>query len=109
MEFGVILALIILYTNLGFFPSLAALVSTVLVIIIDTPLANMQKDFQTKVMESKDSRIKATAEILKSIRHSWESNFKKKLIDLREKNETGSRNTCIHARPLLSYFGHHLR
>ncbi|KAI3816745.1 hypothetical protein L1987_16449 [Smallanthus sonchifolius] len=85
----VLLALIILYTNLGFFPSLAALVSTVLVIIINTPLAKMQKDFQTKVMESKDSRIKATAEILKSMRvlklHSWESNFKKKLIDLREK------------------------
>ncbi|XP_076893063.1 putative ABC transporter C family member 15 [Bidens hawaiensis] len=85
----VLLALIILYTNLGFFPSLAALVSTVLVIISNTPLANMQKDFQTKVMESKDSRIKATSEILKSMRvlklHSWECNFKKKLVDLREK------------------------
>ncbi|KAK9060184.1 hypothetical protein SSX86_020888 [Deinandra increscens subsp. villosa] len=87
----VLLALIILYTNLGFFPSMAALVSTVLVIISNTPLANMQKDFQTKVMESKDSRIKATSEILKSMRvlklHSWESNFKKKLIDLREKEQ----------------------
>ncbi|KAL8241671.1 hypothetical protein R6Q59_011973 [Mikania micrantha] len=85
----VLLALIILYTNLGFFPSMAALISTVLVIISNTPLANMQKDFQTKVMESKDSRIKATSEILKSMRvlklHSWESNFKKKLINLREK------------------------
>jgi ABC-type multidrug transport system fused ATPase/permease subunit len=85
----VLLALIILYINLGFAPSMAALVSTVLVIISNTPLASMQKDFQTKVMESKDSRIKATSEILKSMRvlklHSWESNFKKKLIDLREK------------------------
>ncbi|KAF5778223.1 putative ABC-type xenobiotic transporter [Helianthus annuus] len=87
----VLLALIILYTNLGFFPSMAALVSTVLVIISNTPLANMQKDYQTKVMESKDSRIKATSEILKSMRvlklHSWESNFKQKLIDLREKEQ----------------------
>nr|XP_043627774.1 putative ABC transporter C family member 15 [Erigeron canadensis] len=85
----VLLALIILYINLGFLPSMAALISTVLVIISNTPLANMQKDFQTRVMDSKDSRIKATAEILKSMRvlklHSWESNFKKKLIDLREK------------------------
>ncbi|GKB91541.1 putative ABC transporter C family member 15 [Tanacetum coccineum] len=85
----VLLALIILYMNLGFAPSMAALVSTVLVIISNTPLANMQKDFQTKVMESKDSRIKATSEMLKSMRvlklHSWESNFKKKLIFLREK------------------------
>lgn len=85
----VLLALIILYTNLGFLPSMAAFVSTVLVIISNTPLANMQKDFQTKVMETKDSRIKATAEILKSMRvlklHAWESNFKKKLLDLREK------------------------
>lgn len=87
----VVLALIILYMNLGFAPSMAALVSTVLVIISNTPLAHMQKDFQTKVMESKDSRIKATSEILKSMRvlklHSWESNFKKKLINLREKEQ----------------------
>lgn len=89
LPFQVLLALIILYTNLGFAPSMAALISTVLVIISNTPLANMQKDFQTKVMESKDSRIKATSEILKSMRvlklHSWETNFKKKLIVLREK------------------------
>ncbi|KAL4573872.1 hypothetical protein LXL04_020693 [Taraxacum kok-saghyz] len=87
----VLLALIILYVNLGFAPSMAALISTILVMIINTPLANMQKDFQTKVMESKDSRIKATSEVLKSMRvlklHSWESNFKKKLIALREKEE----------------------
>ncbi|XP_071714451.1 putative ABC transporter C family member 15, partial [Rutidosis leptorrhynchoides] len=87
----VLLALIILYMNLGFAPSMAAFVSTVLVIISNTPLANMQKDFQTKVMESKDVRIKATSEILKSMRvlklHSWESNFKKKLVDLREKEQ----------------------
>lgn len=87
----VLLALIILYMNLGFAPSMAALISTILVMIVNTPLANMQKDFQTKVMESKDSRIKATSEILKSMRvlklHSWESNFKKKLIALREKEQ----------------------
>lgn len=85
----VLLALIILYMNLGFAPSMAALISTVLVMVSNTPLANRQKDYQTKVMESRDSRIKATSEILKSMRvlklHSWESNFKKKLIDLREK------------------------
>ncbi|XP_023761109.1 putative ABC transporter C family member 15 [Lactuca sativa] len=87
----VLLALIILYMNLGFAPSMAALISTILVMIINVPLANMQKDFQTKVMESKDSRIKATSEILKSMRvlklHSWQSNFKKKLIALREKEQ----------------------
>ncbi|KVI05727.1 AAA+ ATPase domain-containing protein [Cynara cardunculus var. scolymus] len=85
----VLLALVILYMNLGFAPSMAAFISTVLVMVSNTPLANRQKDYQTKVMESRDSRIKATAEILKSMRvlklHSWESNFKKKLIDLREK------------------------
>lgn len=84
----VILALIILYWNLGIAPSLAALLSTILVMIFNTPLASRQEKFHTKIMEAKDSRIKATSETLKSMRvlklHSWESTFRDKLIDLRK-------------------------
>lgn len=84
----VILALVILYRNLGIAPSFAALLSTVLVMIFNTPLASRQEKFHTKIMEAKDSRIKATSEILKSMRvlklHSWESTFRDKLIELRK-------------------------
>ncbi|GLU06158.1 hypothetical protein SLE2022_232120 [Rubroshorea leprosula] len=84
----VFLALVILYRNLGAAPSIAALLTTVLVMVSNTPLARRQERLHSKIMESKDSRIKATSEILKSMRvlklHSWESKFQKKLTDLRE-------------------------
>ena len=84
----VILALIILYRNLGFAPSIAALSATIFVMVSNTPLANMQERLHSKIMEAKDSRIKATSETLRSMRvlklHSWESTFLKKLLKLRE-------------------------
>ncbi|CAN6548791.1 unnamed protein product [Malus baccata var. baccata] len=84
----VFLALAILYRNLGAAPSAAALLSTVLVMVCNTPLANRQKKLHSKIMEEKDSRIKITSEILKSMRvlklHSWESTFLKRLLQLRE-------------------------
>ncbi|KAG8365953.1 hypothetical protein BUALT_Bualt17G0025600 [Buddleja alternifolia] len=84
----VMFALAILYKNLGFAPSVAAFFTTIFVMISNTPLANMQERLHTKIMEAKDSRIKATSETLKSMRvlklHSWESTFLKKLLKLRE-------------------------
>ncbi|TQD89225.1 hypothetical protein C1H46_025218 [Malus baccata] len=84
----VFLALAILYRNLGAAPSAAALLSTILVMVCNIPFANGQKRLQSKIMEVKDSRIKITSEILKSMRvlklHSWESTFLKKLLQLRE-------------------------
>ncbi|BBG93937.1 multidrug resistance-associated protein 3 [Prunus dulcis] len=64
----VFLALAILYRNLGAAPSAAALLSTILIMICNTPLAKMQKRLHSKIMEEKDSRIKVTSEILKNIR-----------------------------------------
>ncbi|XP_049404228.1 putative ABC transporter C family member 15 [Solanum stenotomum] len=85
-------ALLILYRNLGAAPSIAALLSTIFVMVSNTPLANMQEKLHSKIMEAKDVRIKATSETLKSMRvlklHSWESTFLKKLLQLRE-NERG--------------------
>ncbi|CAL8993869.1 unnamed protein product [Prunus brigantina] len=84
----VVLALAILYRNLGAAPSAAALLSTVLIMVCNTPLANMQERLHSKIMEANDSRIKVTSEILKSMRvlklHSWEPTFLKKLLQLRE-------------------------
>lgn len=84
----VALALVILYRNLGAAPSFAALFATILVMVSNTPLANMQESLHSKIMEAKDSRIKATSETLKSMRvlklHSWEPTFLKKILQLRE-------------------------
>ncbi|KAB1207771.1 ABC transporter C family member 3 [Morella rubra] len=84
----VILALLILYRNLGAAPSLAALFATVLVMICNTPLANIQERLHSKIMEAKDTRIKVTSETMKNMRvlklHSWEPTFLKKLLHLRE-------------------------
>ncbi|XP_010250841.1 PREDICTED: putative ABC transporter C family member 15 [Nelumbo nucifera] len=88
LPFQVFLALIILYRNLGGAPSFAALFTTILVMVSNTPLANMQEALHSKIMESKDSRIKATSETLRSMRvlklHSWETAYLKKLLQLRE-------------------------
>ncbi|KAA8529726.1 hypothetical protein F0562_034174 [Nyssa sinensis] len=84
----VMLALVILYKNLGAAPSIAALLATILVMASNTPLANQQERLHSKIMEAKDLRIKATSETLKSMRvlklHSWETTFLKKLCQLRE-------------------------
>ncbi|OIW00626.1 hypothetical protein TanjilG_09107 [Lupinus angustifolius] len=84
----VILALVILYINLGYIPSIAALVVTILVMVCNTPLANMQENLHSKIMEAKDSRIKVTSETMKNMRilklHSWESTFLQKLLQLRD-------------------------
>ncbi|KAK1365678.1 ABC-type xenobiotic transporter [Heracleum sosnowskyi] len=84
----VALALVILYRNLGAAPSFAALFATILVMVSNTPLANKQESLHSKIMEAKDSRIKATSETLKSMRvlklHSWEPTFMEKILQLRE-------------------------
>ncbi|KAM3753899.1 hypothetical protein ACB098_03G126900 [Castanea mollissima] len=56
----VILALIILYRNLGAAPSFAALFATLSVLVCNTPLVKMQKRLHSKIMEAKDSRIRVT-------------------------------------------------
>ncbi|KAJ8773515.1 hypothetical protein K2173_005761 [Erythroxylum novogranatense] len=84
----VFLALIILYRNLGAAPSLAAFFTTILVMVSNIPLASKQERLHSKIMESKDTRIKATSETLKSMRtlklYSWEPSFLKKILQLRE-------------------------
>ncbi|PRQ40019.1 putative xenobiotic-transporting ATPase [Rosa chinensis] len=84
----VLLALVILYRNLGVAPSLAAFLATVAVVVCNTPLARRQQILQSKIMEAKDSRIKRTSETLKSMRvikfNSWDPSFLEKLLQLRE-------------------------
>ncbi|GER47317.1 ABC transporter C family member 3 [Striga asiatica] len=87
-------------------PCFAALFTTVLVMLTNTPLANMQEKLQTQIMEAKDSRIKATCETLKSIRvlklHSWEPIFLTKLLHLRE-NETSRLKKYLYASSCVAF------
>jgi ABC-type multidrug transport system fused ATPase/permease subunit len=82
------LAFVILYHSLGMVVSLSAVFATVLIMVSNTPLAKSQKNLNMKIMEAKDSRIKATAEALKSMRilklHAWETAYLDKLLKLRD-------------------------
>ncbi|KAF5201130.1 ABC transporter ATP-binding protein/permease VMR1 [Thalictrum thalictroides] len=82
------LALFILHENLGWVPSIVAVVSTVLMMVSNTPLAGLQQRFLANVMEAKDERVRATSETLKSMRvlklHSWETASLKNILKLRK-------------------------
>ncbi|KAI3985480.1 hypothetical protein MKX01_033794 [Papaver californicum] len=86
----VILALLLLYRNVGV-ASFAALLATVLVILANISLGRLQGTFQRKLMDSKDERMKATSEILRNMKilklQGWEMKFLSKIIDLREYEE----------------------
>ncbi|OIW16080.1 hypothetical protein TanjilG_04615 [Lupinus angustifolius] len=87
----IILALLILYKNLGL-ASIAAFVATILIMLLNFPLGSFQKKFQSKLMESKDTRMKATSEVLRNMRilklQGWEMKFLFKITEFR-KTEQG--------------------
>ncbi|XP_058218894.1 ABC transporter C family member 3-like [Rhododendron vialii] len=82
----VVLALLILYKNLGL-ASIATLVTTGLVMLANVPLGRLQEKFLEKIMTSKDKRMKAASEILRSMRilklQAWEMKFLSKVTELR--------------------------
>ncbi|XVF03647.1 hypothetical protein REPUB_Repub05bG0011100 [Reevesia pubescens] len=86
----VALALLLLYKNLGL-ASIAAFIATVLVMLANIPLGKMLEKFQDKMMESKDKRMKATSEILNTMRilkvQGWEMKFLSKIIGFRDVEE----------------------
>jgi ATP-binding cassette, subfamily C (CFTR/MRP), member 2 len=83
----VTLALLILYKNLGL-ASIAAFVATIIVMLANVPLGSLQEKFQNKLMESKDTRMKTTSEILRNMRilklQGWEMKFLSKITALRD-------------------------
>ncbi|KAL5564697.1 hypothetical protein UlMin_027861 [Ulmus minor] len=82
----VALALIILYKNLGL-AAAATFVTTLLVMLANIPMGKLEEEFQNKLMESKDCRMKATSEILRNMRilklQGWEMKFLSKILELR--------------------------
>ncbi|KAI3703062.1 hypothetical protein L6452_28817 [Arctium lappa] len=88
VQVGVALAL--LYRNLGL-AAVASLVATILVLLANLPLGNLQEKLQDGLMKSKDKRMKATSEILRNMRilklQGWEMKFLSKIIKLRDEEE----------------------
>jgi len=82
----IILALAILYKNVGI-ASIATLVATIISIVVTVPLAKVQEDYQDKLMTAKDERMRKTSECLRNMRilklQAWEDRYQVKLEEMR--------------------------
>ncbi|KAG8658340.1 ABC transporter C family member 3 isoform X2 [Manihot esculenta] len=101
----VALALFILYKNLGL-ASVAALVATVIVMLLNYPLGRLQENFQEELMKCKDRRMKATSEILRNMKilklQAWEMKFLSKIEELR-KTEAGWLKKFVYTSSIVSF------
>ncbi|KAB5527837.1 hypothetical protein DKX38_021684 [Salix brachista] len=81
------LAIYILQTTLGL-GSMAALTATLAVMACNIPITRYQKRYQTKIMEAKDNRMKATSEVLRNMKilklQAWDTEFLHKIESLRK-------------------------
>ncbi|CAA7016301.1 unnamed protein product [Microthlaspi erraticum] len=86
--------------------SLAALIATILVMLVNFPFGRMQERFQEKLMEAKDNRMKSTSEILRNMRilklQGWEMKFLSKIFDLR-KSEKGWLKKYVYNSAVISF------
>lgn len=82
----IILALAILYKNVGI-ASVATFIATIVSIVVTVPLAKLQEDYQDKLMTAKDDRMRKTSECLRNMRilklHAWEDRYRRMLEDMR--------------------------
>lgn len=82
----IILALAILYKNVGI-ASVATLIATIISIVITIPIAKIQEEYQDKLMASKDERMRKTSECLRNMRilklQAWEERYRVKLEEMR--------------------------
>ncbi|KAI3979532.1 hypothetical protein MKX01_001724 [Papaver californicum] len=87
----VILALLLLYRNVGGVAAIAALLATVLVILANISFGRLQGTLQRKLMESKDERMKTMSETIRNMKilklQGWEMKFLSKIVALRENEE----------------------
>ncbi|KAL6498729.1 ATP-binding cassette sub- C member 9 [Orobanche gracilis] len=81
------LAIFILHMNLGN-GAFVALAATLVVMAGNIPMTRFQKGYQTRIMEAKDDRMKATSEVLRNMKtlklQAWDSHYIGKLVNLRK-------------------------
>ncbi|EYU46387.1 hypothetical protein ABFS82_04G046900 [Erythranthe guttata] len=86
LPFQIILALAILYKNVGI-ASVATLIATVISIVATVPVAKIQESYQDKLMAAKDDRMRKTSECLRNMRilklQAWEDRYRVKLEEMR--------------------------
>ncbi|KAH7836915.1 hypothetical protein Vadar_007361 [Vaccinium darrowii] len=82
----IILALAILYKNVGI-ASVATLIATIISILVTVPLARVQENYQDNLMAAKDDRMRTTSECLRNMRilklQAWEDRYRVKLEEMR--------------------------
>lgn len=82
----IILALAILYKNVGI-ASVATLVATIISIVVTIPLARVQEEYQDRLMAAKDDRMRKTSECLRNMRilklQAWEDRYRVRLEQMR--------------------------
>ncbi|XP_078163873.1 putative ABC transporter C family member 15 [Carex rostrata] len=80
------LAIFVLHQNLGM-GAFAGLAATLAIMALNIPLTRILKSLHMKIMASKDARMKATSEVLKSMRilklQTWDTQYLNKLEELR--------------------------
>ncbi|RLM73429.1 putative ABC transporter C family member 15 [Panicum miliaceum] len=80
------LAVYVLHQNLGI-GAWAGLAATLAIMACNIPLTRMQKRLQSKIMVAKDNRMKATTEVLRSMKilklQAWDMKYLQKLEALR--------------------------
>ncbi|KAG0449853.1 hypothetical protein HPP92_027070 [Vanilla planifolia] len=83
----VTLAINVLRKNLRL-AAVAGLAATLMVLTCNIPLTQTQKRFQSKIMEAKDERMKATTEVLRNMKilklQAWDTQYLQKLENLRK-------------------------
>ncbi|KAI3889461.1 hypothetical protein MKX03_014589 [Papaver bracteatum] len=82
------LATYILYINVGL-GAYAGLAATLLMMACNIPITGtIQKSFQSKIMEAKDARMKATSEVLRNMKtlklQAWDMKYLLKIENLRK-------------------------
>lgn len=82
----IVLALAILYKNVGI-ASVATLVATIVSIVVTVPIAKVQEDYQDRLMAAKDERMRKTSECLRNMRilklQAWEDRYRLMLEEMR--------------------------
>uniref|UniRef100_A0A0E0G4Z5 MRP-like ABC transporter n=1 Tax=Oryza nivara TaxID=4536 RepID=A0A0E0G4Z5_ORYNI len=104
---AIILAMLILYSTLGL-AAFAALAATVLTMLANLPMGRIQQNYQEKMMDAKDARMRAMSEMLRNMRilklQGWEMVFLSKIMELRKEEMHWLKKDVYTSAMLISVF-----